>query len=923
MSFFAKRKRKSWDTKFVIFPEDTEAGFRNLGSEPKNLSSSFSKAWKTCGKGFQVATPTLKCVSSGKRLRSVRQLARSLLSAKEKNELETPQEPADIVWSSSESDWSDEETKCVPSKPRAGSRPGIHKQTILNSYSRYLNMLDTVTADHGGSDDERHVIDWENASDQEEGESVAEISDAESTCEDSAVQKRQEQEPTLGPDAEISEYSTDGEGVESESLTAVSSLVAKAEQSQSTGRLASDWIKSAQALLQTPQKQTDRKFKTPEDSAKKRTKFLRGGLAERLNRLQCRERSAISFWRHQCISDYKTPAAGKSGVLILKILKIQEECSTQVALCQQIEQSAGTSAKNTPCSTRETQLKVLFTKDTASHLKPGPGDIVHVYPPWQKLVIYGEQCPVILNTHFSQKVLSKDSVENRPNSREKSLTKKATPPSLAQIFNLTETNRNASNVDILAQQGTSNSKVTALNLQRDTRGSEDSVCDSLLEVIESQAAVGWTGVEVKVVVQRVYCLPLGELPSQPLIRNSTIRRAQAFSSEQHNARLCLLVQDVYGIFSEVQLHSFCSSKEKLQQDSEKWEGRSCYLKGMKVLQRTTRGRSAGLFNLIDSLWPPLVPLKVHGKSQESQREDDMVLLAPSFCYILAACTEKGSVQVLQEETVSDLYLPPVVHHLREIFQGVPGRHRCSFSATVVYKRLQNEDPVQSEFWLFVTDAGLQSEIEHGPGIPRVVPVCVTTSCVLHPAIVNALKSDTSCHLTFTFKDAVREHGSILCVERTVLKLEPQPLLTYPVKLDELDPTTNINSLCSVKGTIVGVDEDTAYSWPACDHCGNEKLEAAHEEQQGLFCSLCVRTVSRPTVKMQLEVFLHSVSHPECTVKIKLQQETIASLLTSATSDSEGYEVENVLGQEVSPLSCYVRLIARKPAIWMGLEEISL
>ncbi|MGH0152751.1 UNVERIFIED_CONTAM: hypothetical protein FKN15_033167, partial [Acipenser sinensis] len=338
-------------------------------------------------------------------------------------------------------------------------------------------------------------------------------------------------------DAEISEYSTDGESMESKSLTAVSSFVSKAEQSQSTGRSASDWIKSAQALLQTPQKQTDRKFKTPEDSAKKRKKFLRGGLAERLNRLQCRERSAISFWRHQCISDYKTPAAGKSGVLILKILKIQEECSTQVAFCQQIEQSADTSAKNTSSSTRETQLTVLVTKDTASHLRPGPGDIVHVYPPWQKLVIYGEQCPVILNTHFSQKVLSKDSVENRPNSREKSRTKKTTPPPLAQIFNLTETKRNASNTDILAQQGTSNSKVTALSLQMDTRGSEDSVCDSLLEVIESQAAVGWTGVDVKVVVQRVYCLPLGELLSQPLIRNSTIRRAQAFSSEQPNASI--------------------------------------------------------------------------------------------------------------------------------------------------------------------------------------------------------------------------------------------------------------------------------------------------------------------------------------------------------------------------------------------------
>lgn len=31
--------------------------------------------------------------------------------------------------------------------------------------------------------------------------------------------------------------------------------------------------------------------------------FHSGGLAERLNRLQCRQRSAISFWRHEFVSD--------------------------------------------------------------------------------------------------------------------------------------------------------------------------------------------------------------------------------------------------------------------------------------------------------------------------------------------------------------------------------------------------------------------------------------------------------------------------------------------------------------------------------------------------------------------------------------------------------------------------------------------
>lgn len=37
----------------------------------------------------------------------------------------------------------------------------------------------------------------------------------------------------------------------------------------------------------------------------------------------------------------------------------------------------------------------------------------------------------------------------------------------------------------------------------------------------------------------------------------------------------------------------------------------------------------------------------------------------------------------------------------------------------------------------------------------------------------------------------------------------------------------------------------------------------------------------------------------------------------------GYDVEKVLGKEVGPLAVYVRVVTRKPALWIGLEEICL
>ncbi|EAW86677.1 hCG1810961, isoform CRA_c, partial [Homo sapiens] len=84
-------------------------------------------------------------------------------------------------------------------------------------------------------------------------------------------------------------------------------------------RLIDPRTKSTETILHTPQKPTAKFPRTPENSAKK--KLLRGGLAERLNGLQNRERSAISLWRHQCISYQKTlsgerlcaPDAGERG----------------------------------------------------------------------------------------------------------------------------------------------------------------------------------------------------------------------------------------------------------------------------------------------------------------------------------------------------------------------------------------------------------------------------------------------------------------------------------------------------------------------------------------------------------------------------------------------------------------------------------
>ncbi|NXR72875.1 SPIDR protein, partial [Pycnonotus jocosus] len=656
--------------------------------------------------------------------------------------------------------------------------------------------------------------------------------------------------------------------------------------------------------------------------------LCRGGLAERLCRLQNRERSAISFWRHQCISDDKPPS-DKSGVLIVKILELFEECTIQVAICQQLEQSPATlSPEDAVINAKEPILKVLFTRETAAHLKSRPQDVIHIYPPWQKLLLQNADVPVIMNTYFSQKVLLSEHSEAREKTYD--LTKvliRKNIISLAQTFRLDD-------LDDKLPQASSDNQVPCAPQTHNADSKQhpsalSTVNDSLLEMVESQGAVGWREVQVRVVIQRVYCLPAREGYRSHAQGNKPLCATPVANSDPPNVRLCLLVQDAYGMFSEVQLRSL-SSTDGIEQYCRRWEGKSCCLAGMKILQRTTRGRALGLFSLIDSLWPPVVPVKVPGQSQDSEMMTTN-LPPPSFCYILTVQSGEIHVEVDEEEQISNLYQPPAVHGLKEILRIDGCNERCSFWAQVLYRRLQSKHNVpidQRETLLFVTDSTLQN-VAHG--IPKVVAVSVTASCVLSAEIIEALGAGSQ--LVF-FKDALWGNGRIICVERTVLLLQ-KPLLcsaagadlselTGPVRLDELDSTTQASSVCALRGTVVGVNESTAFSWPTCNRCGNGKLELCPQDRELLYCNHCSEVVTTPVLKMQLEVFLSCPSRSQSTVKVKVWLEITVALFVLLTMllFLQTYEVQSVLGKEVGLLNCYVHSVTSHPNC-VALEEIVL
>ncbi|XP_072267340.1 DNA repair-scaffolding protein isoform X2 [Pyxicephalus adspersus] len=920
--------KRSADKIYACFPDEASHSAKKTIAEGTIKPSTLSKAWKKCGEGFHKCPGEKKSRPSRKKKKTARNLAQSFLFDEETSSEDCGKDPADIVWSSSDSNLSNDgsEEEDLPNISELSPQSARRLQdTDMSVYSQSCSGVATDVPMISDFQDDNNL---ECASDKcnvsETAESVVAISDSESSTSDFFAS--QQCKPELSKALNIVEYLSDEPEDENRSPAEGLDVPVNIQENlhPSGAKTVSDWVKTAQILLQTPEKRLDKSFKTPDDSAKKKKRFLRGGLAERLSRLQNRERSAITFWRHQSGSDCKIPLGGKSETLILKLIDIHEECAVWIATCQPLPDLQNIDNLDINQCKDGANLKVLFSPQTAKQLMPRPNDIISIYPPWQKLNFKDEDMSVIINTYYSQKIIGNQSDDLKNKANCLPLPVKWLVP-LSVVFQL----GNGSPGNQSKQQISDDSTIQSCRCTPD-KGlySSFTANDSLLDLVETQGAAVWKGACI-CIVQRVYYLPLKENPKSLQQENNKAALHTTSMSLNPNFRLCLLIQDAYGIFSELQVHLTVTAIEDAEKYCQMLEGKSCCFSGLKILQRTTRARAPGLFSLIDSLWPPLAPIKIHGQSQE-QGQIPCTLPPPSFCYVLALRYDMGSDSIKPGDTVSDIYLPPVIHSLHEILQVVNLSQRCSFWATVIYVRpeIQSNLPVLKEFWVYVTDATLQVTSETS-GIPKIVTVCVLPSCALDTMVLEALNRNIPCKIFF--KDAVKENGRIICVERTVLSLQ-KPLLSHapggneltgPVILDKLDSSTKANSLCIVTGIIIGVNERESFSWPVCNLCGSSKLQPSDSDSvpymPKYLCRQCNADINSPVIRMQLEVNLHCELTPGRKVRLKLHQNTIPSILSSCSSEDGRYEVSAVLGKQVGPVACYVQHVNSS----MDLEEICL
>ncbi|XP_022111259.1 DNA repair-scaffolding protein-like [Acanthaster planci] len=699
------------------------------------------------------------------------------------------------------------------------------------------------------------------------------------------------------------------------------------------------------------------------DSTKKKRKFVRGGLAEGLQRVINREKSAMAFWAHRTVDT----ATSQSLMLDLLVLSVEEARGLYVTRCRM--------CPFTSEAPDDDDMLVLFAQANGRQLKLGVGSRIRVYPPWQKLTLPNYKETVILCTYFCHPVDTAD--ETPPDVA----TTQSLFPNKTAGMSLEKELKPVRLFQPLPKQTTSADSTLQLVLPNVKEAPADHVSDSFLDSIAQSGGYTTAGMCVRARIHRVHCRGSN---AEPVSMN---RKQQGFSKPTHESSVgsthwALILQDNHGVFCELQVTvGYTGEEEEIWRRSLRGgEGKTMVFAGLKVMRRVNRTRFPGLFSLIDSLWSPCdTPI-----SQSEAESQSQGLVSPqSFCYILGVQMLRNTIREEVSDRVRIPYREPVIHTLREVQQlsDETSTQRVTFFAKVVHAHSEvGADNMQSTQQLgsssvrhlFLTDHTLCSDFTAdeedesgtmtgmlGRSIPvggagfsahqcqdtRLVYVHVRVSCHLTECVQESLANPGSLML---FRDVCLDQGCSLhadtytaiqsiarktgqCGESDtfspkddiISSLSHAPVPPIPT----LDLHNEENTLVSVAGVVTGVDETTAYSWPACNTCGNNRLEAETTSGSQLHCGTCQKVVTSPVTRKHLELFLRcpSLKSEDSVVKVRLLQPSIEHILPPLNSQEEGYDLQCIMGVSIGPVSCFLRSVGRQPGepLTFDLEEVSL
>ncbi|XP_050395158.1 DNA repair-scaffolding protein [Patella vulgata] len=647
----------------------------------------------------------------------------------------------------------------------------------------------------------------------------------------------------------------------------VSPHISSCPSSQSTspgtsGLKGSDWMKLMDWQT-SPEKQNYQEEQPDPDSAKKtRKKYLRGGLAESLYRIQTREKSCLRIWQHQSQTNTQQTT---TKVLRLRVVKFELFYSMQLADCT-LTNTEGGEAKS---------RKVLFTKQLMESLKIKEGTEVEVHAPWQELNCVSSNTSIILCTNYV-KVLSQTNHSRQP-SPFKSVRNTYSSWSCPCLHD----NR------VSSKECPANNSTTLIEKQP----------------AENIQIVPTSSMECSTTTEKtIHIVTASQLPALSNQKSPTLRQCLENHTDQslsfiaqisrvfhwYDTRLkesrCSLMVEDCGTMAVIYL-----SDDRNLTDLDKHAGSLSWFTGLKVQQRVTRDRDAKLFSVIDVAWSG------HSYQATSQESQSQTLFnegtePPGFCYILST-HEEDIFEFNIAENTQLTKLPEItkisLSHLKKC------ESICRFTCYCKILHITSHNQMTRE--LYISDMSIVSN-----NIPYKV-IQLLPSNHLYP--ITTTPGPIVC-----CTDLRLENGQLAADEFTRITMEITDninLNTLNIKLPRLTSDTTFKSLVSVQGIIDDIDEDSACSWEECDICGSDQLTTISDDSPA-YCSKCKQSVITPVIRLEMEVSVKMEDLPDSTsVKINLLESTIKSLLPSETSD-EGYDINQVIGKSLPLISCLVK-----------------
>ncbi|NXM74351.1 SPIDR protein, partial [Serilophus lunatus] len=206
-----------WSAECTPFPDETPPRLKKSNVRTSVAATSISKAWLRCGDGFQSTSALESQRPANKKSRIKKHLGPLLTSAesaaKASTAAESSREAEDIIWTSSGSDFSDDENKTLI--------PRLHNKKSHTSKTEELPSRRDLLLEDRSSEDELAFIDWEKDSDStdrrngsDKDDSLLEISDSDSCTNINSLPVQEENDELCKTTlAEISEYSSDNDTV--------------------------------------------------------------------------------------------------------------------------------------------------------------------------------------------------------------------------------------------------------------------------------------------------------------------------------------------------------------------------------------------------------------------------------------------------------------------------------------------------------------------------------------------------------------------------------------------------------------------------------------------------------------------------------------------------------------------------------------